>query len=120
MTNTNETNMTNETNLCTGDCKEKSPQAFLPAYSDRLSLRDSFWIARQISEENNFKVVQDFLRDNIPYGSKTEIIRGSNAAISVEVWHLEVPKCRRHGGTYYVVVNTAALEGAVKIAELAI
>ena len=109
-------------NLCTSQCKEKSPQAFLPAYSDKLSLRDSVWIARQILREENdsFRKLYNFLRDVIPFMAKTEIIRGQSAAISVEIWHFEVPKCRRHGGTYYVLVNSAAPEGAVKIAELAI
>ncbi len=111
-------------NLCTVDCKEKSPQAFLPAYSDKLSLRDSVWIARQIlSEDNpNFKGLYNFLRDSIPYMGKAEIILGIAAEnYKVEIWHFEVPKCRRHGGTYYVLVNSAAApEGAVKLAELAI
>jgi hypothetical protein len=118
-------------NTCDCDCNSRLPAGMRVTESgDRLSLRESVGIARQILREDSpmFKPLFDFMRDNIPYMAKVEVI-GSNAEIAkiyssvpatVEIWHVEVSTCQRHGGVYHVIVQSAAPKGAVKIAELAV
>jgi hypothetical protein len=120
----------NTYNKCSGDCNAKLPAGMRVTESgDRLSLRESVGIARQILREDSgfFKPLFDFMRDNIPYMAKVELI-GSNAEIAkiysvpvdvVEIFHASRSTCRRHGGVYYVIVaGSSAPQGAVKVAEI--